>query len=165
MVSSLSLEVYSRSDTSQRCGERTPILIRSCNGLSESVPHPMSPNYPLLVFPGLCGVIPRTQLKSYFLHQATCLLQPPLPHSSSPCGLLGGGAGRKRVLQESCSVRAGSLKALASSKDRNWRRAYIRSTCAQQGPEVEPAETGLELHMDMSTLGPSSPSPRPAQGL
>lgn len=128
----------------------------------------MSPNCSLLVFLGLCGII-HTQDSAQFLLPPPghpCLLQPPLPHSSSPRGLLGGGgAGRKRVHQKSCSVRARSFKALASSKDRNWRLAYTRFTCAQQSLEVEPTKTGLELHMVVSTLGLSSPFSRPAQGL
>lgn len=74
---------YSRSDTNQRYDQRILILIRNCNGLSESVPHPMFPNCPLLVSLGLCGVIPRTQLKSYFLHQATPVNCS--PHSHTLC--------------------------------------------------------------------------------
>lgn len=111
--------------------------------------------------------IPRTQLNSYFLHQATPVYCSPHSHTlrHHVDYLGGGGAGRKRVHQKSCSVRAGSFKALASSKDRNWRLAYTRFTCAQQSLEVEPTKTGLELHMVVSTLGLSSPFSRPAQGL
>lgn len=79
-----------RSDPSQRCGRRTPILARSFCKLPESAPPPVSPHCPLLVFLGLwCGATPRTQLTSYFLHEATPLTATPIPHSSSLCGLPG----------------------------------------------------------------------------
>lgn len=45
-----------RSDRSQRCGRRTPMLARSFCKLSESAPQPVAPHCPLLVFLGLWRV-------------------------------------------------------------------------------------------------------------
>lgn len=141
------------SDTSQRCGKRTPIPARAAIGglnLYPNLPLPTALYLYLLASEG-----PHPGLSS----NPTSSMRPspptatPLPHSLSLCGLP-----RKKEVHP---LYQESLKALVSSKDRDLGPAPFqdaRSTCAQWDPEVGPSKKGwrAEKSWSCTQLSPHS---------